>query len=749
MLKSSSGELLSASIAKDGQWRFPESDSLPEKFVQALLVFEDKRFFSHPGVDPLSLARAMRQNVSNGKVRSGGSTLSMQVIRLAGKNKPRTFFQKVLEMVLASRLEIAYSKDEILRMYSAHAPFGGNVVGLEAACWRYFGYTPDQLSWGDAALLAVLPNAPSMIHPGKNRTLLKEKRDRLLDRLEAAGKIDSFTASLAKEEAIPEAPQMLPRQARHLLARAMREGHAEMAIRSTIDRGLQLEVEQIIADHQRRLRGNQIHNSAAIVLEVATGNVKAYVGNSENGSQEHGRDVDIITAPRSTGSILKPFLFASMLDEGKILSRTLLPDVPTTINGFTPKNFSRDHDGAVAADRALIRSLNIPAVHMLRSYRYEKFHSLLQRLGMRTLKKHPDHYGLSLILGGAEGTLWDITGMYASMARTLNNYWSRPGKARYAKTDIRAPAYRPFITEDQSALEETSSLSAAAIYQTFDALKEVYRPGEESGWRYFTSSKTIAWKTGTSFGFRDGWAIGVTPHYVVGVWVGNADGEGRPGLTGTDAAAPLMFDIFAQLRENTWFRQPHMEMATATVCRQTGYRNSALCTDVDTISVLKKGLETSACPFHRKVHTDKEQKFRVHSGCASFEEMQASSWFVLPPVQEYYFRSKNIFYKPLPALRPDCIGASTGSRMDLIYPKDHSRIFIPRELTGEAGKVVFELAHSDPAITVYWHLDGVFMGTTRGKHRIPLNPDYGRHHLTIVDDTGETINHDFQVISYM
>lgn len=749
VLKSRDGELLSASIAADGQWRFPQSDSLPERFVKALLTFEDKRFYSHPGVDPLSLARALRQNIREGRTVSGGSTLSMQVIRLSQKNKPRTFLQKSIEIILATRLELAHSKDEILEMYAAHAPFGGNVVGLEAACWRYFGHTPDQLSWGDAALLAVLPNSPSMIHPGKNRELLKAKRDRLLEKLAQAGIVDSFTASLAKEESIPEAPQVLPRHARHLLTRAAREGYAASTVTSTLDYALQVSTEQIIGEHQQRLRGNQIHNAAAIVLDVAAGSVLAYVGNSDGDDTHNGRDVDVITAPRSTGSILKPFLYASMLDDGKLLPRTLLPDVPTTINGFTPKNFSKDHDGAVTADQALIRSLNIPAVHMLRTYRYERFHSLLQRMGMRTLRRQPDHYGLSLILGGAEGTLWDLAGMYASMARTLNNYWTRPGKSKYSKTDLSSPAYVTSYEKKEAVVEETSVLSAAAIYQTFDALKEVYRPGEETGWRYFTSSKTIAWKTGTSFGFRDGWAIGVTPEYVVAVWVGNADGEGRPGLTGTDAASPIMFDIFARLKETTWFRPPHSEMAKATVCHETGFRSSQNCNKVDTVLVLKKGLETSACPFHRKVHVDRAQKFRLHSGCASFDEMQAFSWFVLPPVQEYYFKAKNVFYKPLPPLRPDCNGSTSVSRMDLIYPKEDSKIFIPRELGGETGKVVFELAHSDPAATVYWHLDGTFIGSTRGKHRIPVSPDRGSHQLTIVDDNGETINHEFSVISYM
>jgi penicillin-binding protein 1C len=441
-----------------------------------------------------------------------------------------------------------------------------------------------------------------------------------------------------------------------------------------------------------------------------------------------------------------------MLDEGKILPRTLIPDVPTIISGFSPKNFSKEYDGAVPANKALIRSLNIPAVYMLRTYRYEKFHSLLTNMGMTTLNHNADHYGLSLVLGGAEGTLWDITGMYASMARTLNNYWEHPGRNKYVKADFHAPYYMPplhDITEHVEDVEENSWLSAASIFQAFDALKEVYRPGEESGWKYFSSSKKIAWKTGTSFGFRDAWAVGVTPHYAVGVWIGNADGEGRPGLTGTDAAAPIMFDVFSQLKEEGWFKKPLQEMERITACAQSGYRNSPWCNDVDTVFVTRQGLQSGACPFHRLVNLAPDGKFRVHSECEPVDKIKQSVWFVLPPMQEYYFRTKNFSYKVLPPFRKDCQNASLLASMDLIYPKPDSRIFIPRELNGTEGKVVFELAHRNPGTVVYWHLDGNFVGSTTGSHHLPLNPAKGRHFLTVVDENGETINSYFDVISYM
>jgi len=560
VLQDRHGELLSAGIAPDGQWRFPENPAVPDKFAQAIVTYEDQRFHRHRGVDLLALCRAIRQDLAARSIVSGGSTLSMQVIRMSRKGKSRTVWEKLLEIILATRLEWRYSKEEILALYAGHAPFGGNVVGLDAACWRYFGRPSSQLSWGEAALMAVLPNAPGLMHPGKNRERLKQKRDRLLSRLQRSGLIDEETRKLSSAESIPDAPQPLPRLAHHLLVRAEGDGHRGTLVNATIQRDLQIRVETVVSDHHLRLHGNQVENLAALVLDVESGEVLSYVGNVPNTRRVPESEVDIITAPRSTGSILKPFLFAAMLDEGQLLPHALLPDVPTMINGFVPRNFTRQYDGAVHADDALVRSLNVPAVHLLRTYRYEKFYNLLRDMGMRSLTQPADHYGLSLILGGAEGTLWDIAGMYASLARTLNHFDVRPGSLRYDRGDFHPAVYRPSSARqdtNQYRRDPASWLSASAIYQTFEGLTELSRPDEESGWRNFSSARKIAWKTGTSFGFRDGWAVGVTPKHVVAVWVGNADGEGRPGLTGTDAAAPVMFDIFALFNDRAWFMAPH------------------------------------------------------------------------------------------------------------------------------------------------------------------------------------------------
>jgi len=739
------GNLLGAKIADDQQWRFPERAEVPEKFKEAILHYEDRYFYFHPGFNPFSLLRAAYQDVRSGKIISGGSTLSMQVIRLARKNKTRTIGEKLIEIVLAFRLELTHSKKEILALYASHAPFGGNVMGLDAASWRYFGIFPENLSWAEASTLAVLPNSPSLIYPGRNPSKLLSKRNHLLNQLHRSGVIDFSTCELAKAEPLPQKPYPLPQLAPHLVERAVKDGQKGTRVRSTLSIQFQQKVNDILSLHYPQLKANEIGNAAAIVLEVSTGNVIAYAGNIPfSGTNENGQDVDIIMSPRSTGSILKPFLYAAMLNDGLLLPGSLVPDIPMQIGGFIPENYSLTYDGAVPARRALARSLNIPAVKMLQSYGYDQFCTLLRRIGMTTLSKPADHYGLSLILGGAEADLWDLAGIYASLARTLNHF-NETGK--YDKNDFH-PANYLFREETSRAApgSRSSVFDAASIYLTFEAMVEVARPDEELQWRQFSSSSRIAWKTGTSFGNRDAWSVGVTPGYVVAVWVGNAAGEGRPGLTGIGTAAPILFDIFRMLPPSGWFRTPVGEMAPVAVCRYSGFRASPVCEFIDTVWVQKKGLRTPACPFHQIIHLDKTETWQVTSNCVSPSEMVHRSWFVLPPVQEWYFRSKNPFYKVLPPFKPGCAPPESHN-MDMIYPHNNSRLYVPVDIDGKPGSTVFRIAHHNPKHMVYWHLDDHFIGTTTLSHQMALSPGQGFHRLTLIDENGETLMIRFEIMN--
>ena len=393
------GELLGARIAGDQQWRFPPCDTVPERFAAALVQFEDRHFRWHPGVNPVALVRAAADNARAGHVVSGGSTLTMQVIRLS-RNRERTLRQKLVEAILATRLEFRCSKDEILALYASHAPFGGNVVGLEAAAWRYFGRPAGELSWAESATLAVLPNAPASIHPGKARDQLLAKRNRLLERLHRRGCFDASTLETALAEPLPDAPYPLPNFARHYVERQPRGEET----RTSLDLSLQRQVEDATTRWSDELALSGTADLAAVILDIRSGETIAYVGNASPLRARHGSEVDIAASPRSTGSILKPFLYCAALQDGTILPRTLLRDTPVNLNGFTPQNFDLQFHGAVPAAEALARSLNVPSVHLLRAYGPPRFLKVLRDAGLSTLPRDASYYGLSLILGGGEGT---------------------------------------------------------------------------------------------------------------------------------------------------------------------------------------------------------------------------------------------------------------------------------------------------------------------------------------------------------
>jgi len=734
VLYANDGTLLSAIIAEDGQWRFPHSDSVPDKFKTALLLFEDKNFYDHNGVYLPSLMRAVYQNVSSKKVVSGASTLTMQVVRMSRDNPSRTVAEKLMEMLRAMRLEWRYSKDEIIALYASNAPFGGNVVGIDAAAWRYFARTPDQLSWAEAATLAVLPNAPSLIYPGKNQERLLIKRNNLLQKLFEEGKMDAQTLELSFLEPLPQKPFPLPQRASHLLTSLIKTDGKGKRYHTTINPNLQEYAGLVMHYHIPQLQADLVHNAAILVVEVKTGNVLAYVGNSEDAQNRHGNMVDIIRAPRSTGSILKPFLYAAMLKDGLMLPNTLMADIPIQFDGFSPQNYSESFDGAVPASQALSRSLNVPIVLMLKDYGYPRFYHHLKKMGFSHLSKHADHYGLSLILGGAEASLWDITHAYAGMSRALVEH--HPSNGKYFEGNY---ANNRFVLqhEELEANEDKFPIyDAGSIWNTYKALLEVNRPESELGWQAYTGATPIAWKTGTSFGNRDAWAVGTAPEYVVGVWVGNADGQGRPALTGVTAAAPILFDVFNSLPGRTWFHPPYDDMEKIAVCRESGMRASMHCNHIDTAYVQKAGTQTEACTYHKRIHTNQSGALRLNASCASADEMMAQDWFTLPPVQEYYYKPKHPEYRTLPPFAEGCEG-ETGNTIGLIYPKSDAKIFIPKNIQGERERIVLQATHRDKNAILYWHLNNQYLGETKTIHQMEITPLPGKYTLTLTDEKGE------------
>ncbi len=738
-LYADNGTLIDLQVADDGQWRFKlQSDSIPVRLAKALMIFEDKRFLFHNGVDFPALIRASYLNLKHSKIVSGGSTISMQVARMYFGNKPRTTFQKLKEIFLAWYIEFSTSKPDILLQYLENAPYGGNMVGIEAASWRYFGRPAYALSWAESAMLAVMPNNPANINLKKNREALKIKRDKLLQQLYNSEIIDEQTYEISTEEEIPEVQISFPHNAPHLLQWLIKKNPHRYIYYSTLNENLQTEVYSILERYRKNMVSNSIHNAAVMVCNVHNGNVIAYIGNfHDKGSLSDANFVNVIESPRSGGSILKPLLYATMLDNSELLPDMLIPDVPVQIGSYAPKNFNRGYDGAVRAHMALARSLNVPAVKMLQSYGIQRFIDYLKNMGFTTITKSQDYYGLSLILGGCEIKMSDLMSAYTHMAWQMENKDKSGYKFSYLK--------------DRHEKSSTSiPLSNGAIWLTFNAMVDVERPSNEQYWYLFKTKQKLAWKTGTSFGFRDAWAVGISPDYAVGVWIGNATGEGSAELTGINKAAPILFDIFSVLpQRSAWFETPYDNLQVVEVCKQSGYPASFNCSDKVKCIVCKKPVKVRVCPYHKLYMLDSTENYRVHSECESVSNMVKKVFFVLPPTMEYYYRMRNPWYVPLPPFRNDCVSQESELKqnIELVYPQQYTNVFIPRNLDGSSSSMMLEVSHRYPNTTIFWYLDGKFIGQTTSRHQLPLITGIGKHFLTVQDEFGESRQIEFNVLN--
>lgn len=724
VLMSEDTQLLGAHVADDGQWRFPETDSVNDKFAKAIVTYEDKRFYDHVGVDIWAVMRAIKSNLSNGEVVSGASTLSMQVIRLSRDNPERTFMEKIAEMFRATRLEMRYSKKEILQLYASHAPFGGNVVGIDAASWKYFGKSQDKLTWAEASMLAVLPNAPSLIHLGKNRDKLLLKRNQLLDKLLATNHIDATTCELAKMEPLPDKPKAIPQMAPHLLDYFLKK-QQQGKVLTSIDYHLQKEVAEKLNHHAKNLEGMAVYNAAALVVEVETGEIKAYVGNVNQSHENHENAVDMLQAKRSTGSILKPLLYAEMLDKGLILPHSLISDVPVTYQGYEPENYNLTYEGVVPASEMVSKSLNIPAVNMLNNYGVNRFLMDLQSYGFHSVNKSSSYYGLPLILGGAEVSPMELASVYTSMSQKLN------GNSREVS----------FLAKDTSLNGKLKNYpSKEAIYQMFEAMLEVKRPNADKSWKVFGSPQKIAWKTGTSFGGRDAWAVGCTPKYTVVVWAGNADGEGRPNLTGFSAASPILFDVFNSLPQETDWYPKSNNPNKLLVCRESGDKASRFCKKTEHQFVTKKGMDSEPCGFCKQVALDSTEQFRVEGTSYPPMDRVHKSFFLLAPTEAFYYRKKHVNYIGL----PPAMGEVAYIRLD--YPKPNAKIYLPKLDSNKRSNVVLKATSTELTDQLFWTLDNEFVGTTTEEHVLALQPSKGQHHLLVVNNQGKRAEVSFEVV---
>ena len=714
-------QLLRAFLNDGQQWCFPPDSSLavPPKLRTAVLHFEDRRFYRHPGVDPLALGRALYQNTATWTVKSGASTLTMQVARLM-RPKPRTYVNKALEILLALKIELYYTKDEILRLYLNHAPYGGNIVGYQAAIRKYFRKPPEALTWSEAATLAVLPNAPGLVSPTADPQRLVQKRNRLLADLQRAGYFDAETLHLACAEPIPTQAFPYPVWAPHL-SRLLKNSYQGQRIRTTIDVDLQQELEALVRRHLSYLDHQGIGNGAALLVETGSGNVRAYVGSRDFFNAQHQGQVDGVIAPRSSGSLLKPFLYALSIDDGLILPQTLIKDVPTFYQGFSPSNANKNYDGLVRAEEALVRSLNVPAVRLLQHYGVFNFHRFLHDAGVSTLVRSADDYGLPLILGGAEVTLWDMARLFRGLARG--------GQIEPLR----------YLQEQAEVTPSAPLFSPGAAYLALKALRNVQRPGVEYYWHQYQDQWPLAWKTGTSYGQRDAWAIGVSPEWTIAVWVGNFSGESNSAISGVRTAGPLLFDIFNLVPKDfnqVWFSRPNADLVTATLCLDSGRPASPHCPHSTQALTPRPGHPMERCSYHRSIVINEAGTHQVCSLCWQPGAHRLAQQTVYPADVVQYLRERGQVLHDLPPHKADCPVQPEARPLQVLYPTPESRLQVGRDFDGERQKIVLRAAHNDRERVLFWYVNRRFLGRTVNQHRLAVSLKPGTQALEVVDAHG-------------
>ncbi|MBN2413005.1 penicillin-binding protein 1C [candidate division KSB1 bacterium] len=718
------GRLLRAFLTTDEQYRFPYKNiQLPDKYITALITFEDKRFYKHPGFDPLALMNAFFTNLISGERKRGGSTITMQVCRLANP-KPRTYFNKLIECFVALKYSVHFSKQHILRLYAAHVPMGGNIVGIQAASYHYFGKPVEEITWAEAALFAVLPNSPSLLNIGREREKLILKRNLLLKKLYQNGCFDKISLDISCNEPLPEMKKSLPFEAPHFSYFAANHQTAGKRILTTLDYYIQKQVKNAAFAEHRYLKSLGVTNLSVLVVETETGKIRAYIGSQNFNDFDNGGQVDGILAPRSTGSLLKPFLAAKALDRGPYTIRSLIKDVPTYYGTFSPQNATKTFNGLVSLEDMLIKSLNVPAVRLLNEYGVKDFYDFLVQAGFQNLFRSPDGYGLSLILGGAEADLRELTMLYASLGNM---------------GVIRELQFTEQNKSDPGSGNNNRLFSRGSAWLVLNSLRQLARPGSEYYWSYFNNQVPVAWKTGTSYGQKDGWAIGVNKQWTIGVWVGNFTGEGNASIGGAKSAAPLLFTLFNTLtrrNEKMWFDKPVDDLVRVDCCAESGFPAGPNCPQKNKQERPRDSWKPGICPFHRKFIVDKKTGHSVCSLCWKNADITNVNLFIVPPLVKEIMQLSGKKVDEIPPHTENCPNEMAENRLEIVYPVNGIKILVPRDLDGGYEKIVLSARHQHPSSQLFWFIDGKFLGETINIHQYTIDILPGKHKLTIQDDEG-------------
>lgn len=717
MVLSKEGTLLQAFLSKDEKWRM-KSDlkEIPPDLVNAFIYKEDKYFYYHPGINPAAMIRATLNNVIFQKRTSGASTITMQVIRLLEPRR-RTVGNKLIESFRALQLETKYSKDEILELYLDLVPYGSNIEGVQAASWIYFGRQALLLSDAQIASLVVIPNKPTSLKPGGNNSLIVQQRNKWLNRFHEEELITKEQLTDALNEPLDMKRRSLPSVARHLSMMLHLKYPDRPVIRTSVSSSMQNQVEQITFNHSERMKLRNINNASVIVVDNATHEIKAYIGNSNFNDHANSGQVNGVVAVRSPGSTLKPLVYALAMDKGLITAKTIVNDVPVNFAGYSPENFNKDYTGQITAEKALAYSLNIPAVDILNETGLEDFCAALKKCRFHSILKNEKNLGLSAVLGGCGVSLQELAGLFSAFANQ--------------------GIYKPLNYASTSGKDSVRIFSKSAAYMITEILTQVQRPDLPNNALSSYSVPRIAWKTGTSYGRRDAWSIGYNKDYTVAVWCGNFDGTGIPELTGAEMATPLLFEIFNTISRNSsrqWFKPP-AELDIRYVCSASGLVPGQWCTDRIMDNYIPTVSNQTKCEHLQEILVDAKEKISYCTNCCPQSGYKKKVYTIYPPEVISYYISTGIPFEHIPEHNPDCERLLSENTLSILSPVSNKEYLLEK---GIEEKLLLSCASPADASYIYWYVNEKLFKKVNVHEDLFFIPSDGFNKITCADDKGRT-----------
>jgi penicillin-binding protein 1C len=722
------GEVIHAFLTRDQQWRMKTSlAEISPLLKKTILAKEDKYFFYHPGINPFAIGKSLFDNVLHGKIRSGASTITMQVAR-ALEPAPRTYRSKLREMFRALQLELKYSKEEILQLYLNLVPYGGNIQGVKAAALFYFKKNPDHLSLAEITALAIIPNRPSSLVIGRNNDRIVAARNRWLRRFARERLFTGKEIEDALQEPLTARRSPAPAALPQLSLKLKKTGRETVA--THIRMNMQLKLEKLVSDYIRPLRQQQIHNAAVLVIDNRTHAVLAYIGSAGFGDTTDGGQVNGAAAVRQPGSTLKPLLYGLCMDKGLLTPKQVVNDVPVNYQGYAPENFDKQFNGYVTMEYALEHSLNIPAVRSLDLLGKDQLVQQLAACGFEQVKKDQRKLGLSMILGGCGATLEELTGLYSLFAC---------GGVYYPASYVRAEAND---AGPAPALHAKRILSPAAAFLVNDILSKVNRPDFPLNWQSTVHLPRIAWKTGTSYGRRDAWSIGYNRHYTVGVWCGNFSARGVPELSGANTATPLLFKIFNSIdydADESWFEKP-ADCDERLVCSRSGLLPGAYCDHLVTAYYIPGVSSAKRCEHVLEMLVSPDEKISYCRSCAPPNGYKKKLYEIIPPEMQRYYEDNHMAYQKIPPHNPRCEKIFREGGPVIVSPAAGTEYLIsrkdpePLQLRCNAGNEVSR---------IYWYINDRFYKSSDARAAQFFMPEEGPVKISCTDDQGR--NRDIRI----